>query len=141
MRLTPPRLLLAATLLPGCDDPPDPTSPDPGGGTQQILFGDLHVHSAHSTDAALVSTPLLAGRGVGGPAMHCDFARFCAQLDFWAITDHPEGALPERWAQAQEDIRTCNQLEGGYDASPRMVSFVGWEWTQSAEDPSADWGG
>ena len=108
--------------------------------TRQILFGDLHVHSTFSTDAALLNTPILAGNGLAGPALRCDYARFCSQLDFWSITDHPEGVLPEKWAQTKEAIRVCNDLEGGDGADPDLVSFLGWEWTQSADSPGASWG-
>jgi hypothetical protein len=107
---------------------------------RQILFGDLHVHSTYSLDAMLMSTPILGGQGLTGPDLHCEFARFCSQLDFWAITDHPESMAPGLWNDSKEAIRLCNDLEGGHDADPSMVSFVGWEWTQSAESPAADWG-
>ena len=128
----------AASTDPG--PPPPDADPIPAPPAKQILFGDLHVHSTFSTDAYVLSTPLLSGRGIVGPELHCDFARFCSQLDFWAITDHPEATVPELWADTREAIRNCNALEGGLTDDPDMVSFTGWEWTQSANDPSAVYG-
>ena len=125
------------TLSASMGSQPDASAAEPA---RQILFGDLHVHSTHSMDAMLMSTPILGGQGLTGPALHCEFARFCSQLDFWAITDHPESMAPALWNESKEAIRLCNDLEGGHEADPSMVSFVGWEWTQSAESPSADWG-
>lgn len=105
-----------------------------------ILFGDLHVHSTYSLDARVTNLPLVGGHGPAGPRHRCDFARFCSQLDFWAITDHPEEQTPELWADTVEAVRECNDLEGGYSASPRMVTFLGWEWTQRGPSPEEDWG-
>ena len=107
---------------------------------KQILFGDLHVHSTNSIDALAFNLPILGGSGFLGPALHCDFARYCSQLDFWAITDHPEQARPDLWQSAKEDVRVCNARWGGDDPDPEMVTFLGWEWTQSALSPSAGFG-
>ena len=125
---------------PPADDADGGGDETPAPPARQILFGDLHVHSTFSTDAYVMSTPLLTGRGFVGPDLHCDYARLCAQLDFWAITDHPETVRPELWAQTREAIRTCNALEGGDTAEPSMVSLTGWEWTQSADDPAENYG-
>ncbi len=108
--------------------------------TPQILFGDLHVHSTHSLDAMILNSPILSGRGWSGPAVRCDFARFCSQLDFWSINDHPELGAPELWQTTREAIRTCNDLEGGDEPNAGMVSFLGWEWTQVGETVATDWG-
>lgn len=116
----------------------DGVAPPPA--AKQILFGDLHVHSTNSIDALTFNLPILGGRGFLGPSLHCDFARFCAQLDFWAITDHPEQARLDLWDGAREDVRVCNDLEGGDDEAPRMVTFLGWEWTQSAFSPATAFG-
>ncbi len=56
--------------------------------TNRILFGDLHVHTTLSVDAFMWSLPLMGGEGVHPPADACDFARFCSQLYFYALTDH-----------------------------------------------------
>ena len=56
----------------------------------RYLFGDTHVHTTYSTDAFLWSLPILNGEGPHPISDACDFARFCANLDFWVTTDHAE---------------------------------------------------
>ena len=129
--------LVICALAAGCDPPPEQYAAQ---GPKQILFGDLHVHSTYSTDALIYSAPLLDGKGATPPELHCDYARFCSQVDFWSINDHPEGVLPELWEKTKKAVRTCNQLEGGDTMDPQMVSFLGWEWTQNADTPAAAWG-
>jgi hypothetical protein len=108
----------------------DTTSPP---GEPTILFGDLHTHTNHSVDAYLFNTALVKGGGVVTPADACDFARYCAALDFWSINDHAEGLTPRAWSDTVSTIRECN-AQAGSDSTPDMVSFLGWEWSNSSRD-------
>ncbi|MBW1685687.1 MAG: DUF3604 domain-containing protein [Deltaproteobacteria bacterium] len=106
---------------------------------QQILFGDLHVHTTFSFDAFMVSLPMAQGEGAHPPADACDFARFCAGLDFWSINDHAEGLTPHQWAETKRAVRQC-QAVAGESETPDMVSFLGWEWTQIGTTPENHYG-
>ncbi|MFT4615588.1 MAG: hypothetical protein ACI9NT_002745, partial [Bacteroidia bacterium] len=99
----------------------------------QILFGDLHTHTNYSIDAAIFNSQLVKGTGVVTPGDACDFARYCSALDFWSINDHAEGLTPRVWADTLSSIRQCN-ANSGDPANPDMVSFVGWEWSNSDKD-------
>ncbi|HYC55341.1 MAG TPA: DUF3604 domain-containing protein [Candidatus Binatia bacterium] len=96
---------------------------------KQILFGDLHVHTTYSADAFMMSLPIMQGEGVHPISDACDFARYCSALDFWSINDHAESITPRRWKETVESIRRCNEIAGD-PASPDVVAFLGWEWTQ-----------
>ncbi|MFK7899078.1 MAG: DUF3604 domain-containing protein [Myxococcota bacterium] len=109
------------------------------GGDRQILFGDLHVHTTFSADAFEASLPLNSGEGAHPPADACDFARFCAGLDFWSINDHAEASTPERWRETKESIRECN-ARAGDPSNPDVVAFLGWEWTQIGSNPDNHYG-
>lgn len=106
---------------------------------KQILFGDLHVHSTFSVDAFIYSLPVFNGEGAHPPADACDFARHCARLDFFAITDHAEGLTPHLWEETKESIRQCNDVAGDPE-NPDLVAFVGWEWTQAGRTPETHYG-
>jgi hypothetical protein len=115
--------------LTGEADEPEPT----------ILFGDLHAHTSTSLDAQLVTLPVF-GRRPYGPEEACRFARYCAGLDFWSINDHAEEMLPRHWKENIDAVRACNDEFGGYTRSPEMVTYLGWEWTMSTNDPATDYG-
>ncbi|HEX5064515.1 MAG TPA: DUF3604 domain-containing protein [Myxococcota bacterium] len=105
----------------------------------QILFGDLHVHTTWSIDAFLYGLPLFGGEGAHPPADACDFARHCAGLDFYSLNDHAEGLTPERWRRSIESVRACNE-KAGDPSDPDLVAFVGWEWSQMGETPETHFG-
>ncbi|MBW2498799.1 MAG: DUF3604 domain-containing protein [Deltaproteobacteria bacterium] len=106
---------------------------------KQILFGDLHVHSTFSFDAYLFSLPAFGGEGVHPPADACDFARYCANLDFFALTDHAETMRPEHWRIAKQSLRDCNERAGD-PSNPDLVAFMGFEWSQAGLTPETHFG-
>ena len=109
------------------------------GGARQILFGDLHVHTTISADAFQGALPLLGGSGTHPLADACDYARYCSALDFWASTDHAESITPKRWTMIKDSVRACQKVAGS-DASPDLVSFIGFEWTQVGRTPDVHYG-
>ncbi|MEQ1866294.1 MAG: DUF3604 domain-containing protein, partial [Micropepsaceae bacterium] len=115
------------------------SSVSPSGGTRQILFGDLHVHTTISADAFQFALPLVGGSGAHPLADACDFARYCSALDFWASTDHAESITPKRWQTVKESVRACQRVAGD-DVNPDLVSFVGFEWTQVGRTPELHYG-
>ena len=106
---------------------------------QQILFGDLHVHTTFSPDAFMRSLPFLNGEGAHPPADACDYARYCSGLDFWSINDHAEGLSPRHWQETKDSIRQCNAVAGD-PQNPDVVAFLGWEWTQVGQTPADHYG-
>jgi hypothetical protein len=108
-------------------------------GANRILFGDLHVHTTLSVDAFMWSLPLMGGEGVHPPADACDFARFCSQLDFYALTDHAEALNPRTWEMTRESVRQCNAVADGAE-QPDVIAFTGFEWTQVGLTPEAHFG-
>lgn len=107
--------------------------------TKQILFGDLHVHSSYSWDGFLFTLPMVGGEGAHPPADVCDFARYCSNLDFYALTDHAESLIPENWQASKESVRECNARAGDLD-NPDVVAYMGFEWSQAGLTPDTHWG-
>lgn len=106
---------------------------------RQILFGDVHAHTTFSMDAFAWSLPMLGGEGIHPPADACDYARFVADLDFWALTDHAESLTPRHWQMTKDTVRACNAAAGD-PANPDLVTFLGWEWTQMGNTRETHYG-
>jgi Protein of unknown function (DUF3604) len=102
-------------------------------GGEQILFGDLHVHSTVSWDAFVFSLPVFGGTGAHPPAEACDFARYCSSLDFFALTDHAETLTPRQWRESKETLRQCSAVgrNSRNDDDSDLITFTGFEWTQA----------
>jgi hypothetical protein len=137
-------LLMAALFAcEGADQDPGTISPVPRKVStregSQILFGDLHIHTTYSMDAFFTSMPLVTGEGAHPPADACDYARHCAALDFFSITDHAMELTPAHWALEKEANRRCNAVAGDPE-SPDLVAFHGWEWTHVGRTPETHWG-
>jgi hypothetical protein len=105
----------------------------------QILFGDLHVHTTFSPDAFMAALPVAGGDGAHPVSDACDFARWCSALDFWSINDHDVGHTPWKWRQTIEGIRECNAVASDA-ANPDTVAYLGWEWTQIGTTPENHYG-
>ena len=110
-----------------------------GGSSSQILFGDLHVHTTFSSDAFRMSLPMVQGDGAHPPADACDFARVCASLDFWALTDHAESLTEKQWNRSIDSVSQCNAVSAARGI-PDMLTFMGFEWTQAGSEPGKHYG-
>tara|TARA_B100001057_G_scaffold273911_1_gene274208 strand:+ start:271 stop:2469 length:2199 start_codon:yes stop_codon:yes gene_type:complete len=104
-----------------------------------ILFGDLHVHTTYSLDAFLGNLPILEGEGTHPVSDACNFARFCANLDFFSINDHAEYLTRREWTETIESLRNCSDVSSEVDGSG-IIPFLGWEWTQTSLDVDKHYG-
>jgi len=106
---------------------------------KKILFGDLHVHTTFSFDALLLNLPIANGEGTHPVADACNFARFCSNLDFFAVTDHAEWLTKREWKDSLDSIQNCARVSDNLDEPP-LVPFLGWEWTQASVNKDTHYG-
>ena len=78
-------------------------------------------------------------QGVHDSAMACDFARYCANLDFFSFNDHAESLTPDHWREQKEIVQQCN-ISNDDPVTNDLVVFPGWEWTQIGTTPENHWG-
>ena len=100
-------------------------------GKKLILFGDLHVHTTYSLDAFLGNLPILEGEGAHPVSDACNFARYCANLDFFSVNDHAEFLTRREWTETIKSLRNCSAISSRNDES-EIIPFLGWEWTQNS---------
>ena len=106
---------------------------------KKILFGDLHVHTTFSFDALMLNLPIANGEGTHPVADACNFARFCSNLDFFAVTDHAEWLTKREWKDSLDSVHHCAKVSAKVD-EPAIVPFLGWEWTQTSVNKEAHYG-
>lgn len=104
----------------------------------QILFGDLHVHTNFSVDAAVQSLPGNGTEGARDVTDACDYARFCSALDFWSLNDHAEGLDAKKWLASQQAVEACNAVSE--QQAPDTIAFLGWEWSQRGSERANHYG-
>lgn len=122
------RVLLALTI--GLIAGPAPADETPR--ARRILFGDLHTHTYLSADAVLVQVLQGVERG---PEAACEYARACAAVDFFGLSDHAEVLDQPRWQRTLAAVKSCNlagAAAAGPDGEPDIVAFAGFEWTSSS---------
>ena len=78
-------------------------------------------------------------QGAHDSSMACDFARYCANLDFFSFNDHAEGLTPEHWRQQNKIVEQCN-VSNSDPVTNDLVVFPGWEWTQIGTTKENHWG-
>ena len=84
-----------------------------------LYWGDLHAHTAYSTDAQVMGATNI-------PSQALAYARATAKLDFCAIIDHDYSLSKRLWTKTQEQVNAAND-------DGRFATLLGYEWTESTD--------
>ncbi len=144
-----PARTLAVTLLAGCLCLSLPGAAGAGtctpesDGELQLLFGDLHVHTAYSLDAyafGTLATPREAYAFAKGQPLRLDNGQIISidrPLDFTAVTDHAE-TWEITWSCTDPiyaDIPYCREMRALRDAGDGRGVFVNYLLPVVTNDP------
>lgn len=105
-------------------------------GATTIRFGDPRVYTSVSDAAFLLSLPVFGGSGSATLGDACDFARHCAAIDFWAVTDHAESLTTSRWQQTLEGAQQCTAIARGHDEAHDVFAGFSWPFDESGSVPA-----
>ena len=59
--------------------------------------------------------PILEGEGTHPVSDACNFARYCANLDFFSINDHAEFLTRREWKETIESLKNCADVSARED--------------------------
>lgn len=105
----------------------------------KIFFGDFHVHTTNSADAFISNLPILNGDGIHSVEQACDFAQYCSEIDFFALTDHAESNTAKNWKNSLDSLSKCNGKISQHN-NKKLTVFAGFEWTNVGDNAQNHYG-